>query len=109
MLFNLTLINTDNSLDVLLVSASTWSNLFSYAEGTGKNINSMGEITLSNLMLNNTSLFYSYNVNLTNTVTKLNSYYIIYDTFDNVITWVNQQSDVYINGLNYQKRQFVSI
>jgi hypothetical protein len=46
MLFNLTIKNTDNSLDILLVSESTL---------------------------------------------------------------VNQQSDVYINGLNYQKRQFVSI
>ena len=46
MLFNLTIKNTDNSLDILLVSESTL---------------------------------------------------------------VNQQSDVYINGLNYQKRKFVSI
>ena len=58
---------------------------------------------------NNISSNESYNVNLKDNVTMVSLTYLIYDTYSNVISWVNSQSEKSLQNLSYQNRPFVQI
>ena len=91
-----------------LVSGNTWSSCASYLEGTGdviSSINAQNQIFIGV----NTSSNESYNVSLKDDVTSVMSSYIIYDTYANVISWVNSQTGKSLQNLQYQNRQFVQI
>jgi hypothetical protein len=91
-----------------LISASTWSNCASYLEGTGDEISSIN-IQNQTFIGNNTSSDESYNVTLKDDSTSLSQSYIIYDSYTNVISWVNSQTGKSLQGLQYQKRTFTQI
>ena len=91
-----------------LISGNTWSSCVAYLEGTGDVISS---VNIQNQIFigNNTSSSESYNVNLKDDVTSMSSSYIIYDTYANVISWVNSQTGKSLQNLQYQNRPFVQI
>lgn len=109
MLFNLTLKNSDSSIDLLAVSGSSWSNCLAYAEGTEKEIQSIILSNFDNIILNDTSLSGLYLIILRDTTTQQTSNNIIYDTFENSSIWVQNQSNKEVVNIQYQKRSFVAI
>jgi len=107
MLFNCSLqISGVNSFK--LISGTTWTSCAAYLEGTGDSITSIN-IQNQNFIGNDTSSSESYNVSLKDDVTSTNSGYIIYDTYANVISWVNSQTGKSLQNLQYQNRPFVQI
>jgi hypothetical protein len=109
MLFNLSLKNVDSSIDLLIVSGSSWSNCLSYAEGTEKEIQSILLSNVDNIILNNTSLSGCYLIVLKDITTSQTSNNIIYDTLNNSIDWANSQSGKEVIVIQYQKKSFVAI
>jgi hypothetical protein len=93
---------------IKLISGNTWSSCAAYLEGTGDSISSIN-IQNQNFIGNNTSSSESYNVGLKDDVTSITSSYIIYDTYANVISWVNSQTEKSLQNLQYQNRPFVQI
>ena len=91
-----------------LISGNTWSSCTAYLEGTGDVISSIN-IQNQNFIGNNTSSSESYNLSLKDDVTSAISSYIIYDTYANVISWVNSQTGKSLQNLQYQNRPFVQI
>ena len=91
-----------------LVSGATWSECAAWAEGVGETIQSIN-IQQQKLILNNPSSDESYQVGLKDNDTSILTTYIIYDTYSNVISWINAQSGVSVQGIQYQKRVFVQI
>ena len=109
MLFNLSLKNVDSSIDLFVVSGSSWSNCLSYAEGTEKEIQSIILSNFNNIILNDTSLSGFYLIVLKDITTSETSNNIIYDTFDNSSTWALTQSNKEVINIQYQKRSFIAI
>jgi hypothetical protein len=109
MLFNLSLKNVDESIDLLIVSGSSWSNCLSYAEGTEKEIQSIMLSNFNSVILNDTSLSGFYLIVLKDITTSVISNNIIYDTFDNSSTWAQNQSNKQVTNIQYQKRSFIAI
>ena len=91
-----------------LISGNTWSSCAAYLEGTGDVISSIN-IQNQNFIGNNTSSSESYNVRLKDDVTSISSSYIIYDTYVNVVSWVNSQTGKSLQTLQYQNIPFVQI
>lgn len=109
MLFNLSLKNSDGSLDLLIASGSSWSNCISYAEGTGKEIIGVSALIYDNFILNNSSLSGYYQILLKNESSPESSNTIIYDTFENVSTWAQSQSGYVVTGLQFKKMSYITI
>jgi hypothetical protein len=109
MLFNLSLKNADTSIDLLVVSGSSWSDCLSYAEGTEKEIKSIILSNFDNIILNDTSLSGLYLIVLKDIITLETSNNIIYDTFDNSSTWAQNQTNKEVVNIQYQKRSFIAI
>lgn len=109
MLFYLSLKNVESSIDLLVVSGSSWSNCLSYAEGTEKEIQSILLLNVDNIILNNTSLNGYYLIVLKDITTSQTSNNIIYDTFENSSIWAQNQSNKEVANIQYQKRSFVAI
>ena len=107
MLFSCALQSSGTNLNKL-ISGNTWSSCSAYLEGTGDVISSIN-IQKQTLIGNNTSSSESYNVNLKDDVTSMSSSFIIYDTYANVISWVNSQTGKSLQNLQYQNRPFVQI
>ena len=107
MLFSCSLQSSGTNLNKL-ISGNTWSSCAAYLEGTGDAISS---INIQNQIFigNNTSSSESYNVSLKDDVTSVILSYIIYDTYDNVISWVNSQTGKSLQNLQYQNIPFVQI
>ena len=93
---------------IKLISGNTWSSCAAYLEGTGDVIGSIN-IQNQNFIGNNTSSSESYNVGLKDDVTSISSSYIIYDTYVNVVSWVNSQTGKSLQNLQYQNIPFVQI
>jgi len=93
---------------IKLISGNTWSSCAAYLEGTGDVISSIN-IQNQNFIGNNTSSSESYNVGLKDDVTSISSSYIIYDTYVNVVSWVNSQTGKSLQNLQYQNIPFVQI
>jgi len=91
-----------------LVSGNTWGDCVSWAEGTGKVINSIN-IQQQTLILVNSSSNESYGVGLMDTITNSLYSYIIYDTYSNVDKWIESQPDMAVQNISLQKRTFVQL
>lgn len=108
MLFNVILGAAQQQVESLLISASTWSNCLSYCEGTGKELQSIS-YTSNSLKVVNQSLNYCFSVSLKDDVTGTISNIFIFDTYFNVIAWIDSQSGKSLATLSKQNKQFVSI
>jgi phenylacetate-coenzyme A ligase PaaK-like adenylate-forming protein len=91
-----------------LVSGNTWGECTTWAEGTEKTIQSI-VLQSQNLILNNISSDESYYVSLKDNVTNSISNYIVYDTFQNLDTWIESLTSQSVMNITYQKRPFVQL
>ncbi len=107
MLFNASTISGNTTPQQYIISANSWSECSSYLEGTGKQINSISQFNQI-LILNDVNSD-SYYVTLKTDATELVSNYLIFDTYSNVIDWINSQSGKSLNNLVYQLKTFISI
>jgi len=107
MLFNVSFKN-GNSLENYAISGNSWSQCLAYCEGTGKEIQS---ILLYNttLIVNDSQTTDSYFIALSNNLTEISKTYLIFDTYQNILTWIESQSDSSLTSLSYQKRTYISI
>jgi hypothetical protein len=105
MLFNISYRQQDETKQ-LSVSGTSMSNVLVYCDA-----NNITPITISNVnfavILNQTSLNYCYTVNLSDQNNEQSST-VIYDTFENVITWINSQTGKTTQSLNKIDRAFVT-
>ncbi len=109
MLFNLMLNNQDGIGSMYSVSASTWTQCLNYAESTGKEIVQMAKESNIELILNQPNLSDSFSVFLYDEVNNNNFSYIIFDTKENVLTWVSNQSGKKLQSLQYVQREFINL
>ena len=109
MLFNLQLINPDQSRESLLLSGSSWSNCVSYAEGTGKEISLIQLQQSTSINIIGTLTNNSYVLTLKDNITLSVSYTIFYSTFDEMVTWFQSLTDKTLVGINSIQRQFITI
>ncbi len=110
MLFNLTFSNAGNDGgNSFIVNASSWSNCLSYAEGTGNEIQGISKLISDNFILNDASLDGCYQIILKGVTTPEISNVVMYDTFDNVSTWAQNQSGKEVVSLQFQKKTYVAI
>ena len=107
MLFNVNL-GTNQNIEQLLISGSSWSNCLSYCEGTGKEIQSIANRDTS-IIANNITLGYYFSVIIKNNSTSVMSSKLIFDTFENVLIWVDQQTGHTLQSIIKSTTQFVSI
>jgi hypothetical protein len=107
MLFNCQ-VQSSGASSSKLISGNTWGECVAYLEGTGANILSIN-VSNQTFIGTNVSSEDAYNVSLKDETTSTTSNYIIYDTYSNVISWVNSQSGKSLQNLQYQKRAFVQI
>lgn len=108
MLFNVNTGNPGNPGESFLVSGSSWSACVAYFEGLGKNLVSI-TTQIESLILNQTGTTIYYAVVLKDNDTNSSQTFIIYDTFDNVILWINSQTDKTLTSIQKTNKQFVSI
>lgn len=108
MLFNVNTGTPGSSGESFLVSGSSWSACVAYFEGLGKNLVSI-TTTIENLIVNVTGVTTCYSVNLRDIDTNSQHSFIIYDTFDNVILWVNSQTDKSLSSIQKTNKQLVTI
>lgn len=92
----------------LLISGNSWSDCVQYCETLGENIVSINS-SLEQLIINDNVLNSQYYVMMIDVITNTRTTYIIFDTLDNVLTWINLQSEKTLQSIQKQNRQFISI
>jgi hypothetical protein len=90
----------------LLISGASMASALVYCDANNIIPTSLNEI-VNSLMPNNTSLNYNFNVTLKDQSENVSNQ-IIFDTFDNVISWVNSQSGKYLVNLTRNNQSFVT-
>ena len=107
MLFNCSLQNGGIGIS-RVVSGNTWGDVASYCEGTGMVIQSIN-IMQQNLIVNDGASTTAYQLSLKDDVTNLVSVYFIFDTYQNVMSWVSSQTGKTLQALSTQKTSFVQL
>ena len=106
MLFNLSYKNNSNEQFSVFLSGSNMSAAILYCDA-----NNFSPIQISiqnsNLLLSNPSSQTSYLVGLKDSVTEATSSIIIFDTFSNVESWINSQTNKIVTTISLQNRAFV--
>jgi hypothetical protein len=111
MLFSVALLS-QNDMQYFLISGSSWSDCLSYCETTGKEIFSISSNHIQNfsvLILNDSTLDYCFSLTLSEDSTNSRLNYFIFDTFENVLNWLGNQTGKSLIGLQKQNKQFVQI
>lgn len=108
MLFNVSA-SKNNETKIYAISANTWSNCINYLENENFKINSISYIEIPQITIGDLSTSESFNLTLKNTVTNLQISYIIFDKYENVISWIGNQSNYNIVTFNKIDKIFVSI
>ncbi len=93
-----------------LLSATTWSNAAAYAEGTGKEIQSINEPNNQTLVLNSPLSNNFYQLTLKNKTTGANSNYFVFeDDYQSLNTWLESQTNSELVNLYNSQRNYVAI
>jgi len=107
MLFNLSYKNSQNLTVSLLVSASSISNVIVYCDANQINPLNIGVSSGFDLILNEPSSQTSYSVSLKGQ-SENNSNYVVYDTWSNLISWINSQTGKTLQNIVVLNRGFVT-
>lgn len=107
MLFNLMLSDQEGRGSMYLVSADTITDCFNYAINTGKEIIQITKDFYTQLIINQSNSIESYNVVLNDGSSTI--VYGIFDTKDNVLSWIANQIGKQVDNLQYIEREFVNI
>ena len=106
MLFTLIYKNSSNEQTTVNLSGSNMSAAILYCDANNFTPIQIG-LQNSDLLLNNPSLNTAYLVGLKDSSTEATSSTIIYDTFSNVESWINSQSNKVVITVSIQNRAFV--
>lgn len=106
MLFNVSYRNSQNVTLQLNVSASSISNVILYCDSNNISPLNLTVVNSVEIVLNSPSSQDMYQVSLTNESGD-QSFYFVYDTWNNLLTWISSQSGKSVQSLNKQNRPFV--
>lgn len=106
MLFTLSYKNSSNEQSTVNLSGSNMSAAILYCDANNFTPTQIG---LQNVILlaNNPSSPNCYLVSLKDSTTEATSGYIIYDTYTNIETWINSQTNKIVTTISLQNRAFV--
>jgi hypothetical protein len=90
------------------ISGTSWNEVISYCETTQLTLKSIN-ISQQNLIINDTQQKTLYNLGVKDEITKFISQYTIYDSYTNVLNWINNQQEKTLVTLSSQKIEFVKI
>ena len=106
MLFTLSYKNSSNEQSTINLSGSNMSAAILYCDANNLTPIQVG-LQNVDLLLNNPSSNNCYLVSLKDSVTEASSGIIIYDTFSNIESWINSQSNKVVTNISLQNRAFV--
>jgi len=106
MLFTLSYKNSSNEQSTINLSGSNMSAAILYCDANNLTPIQVG-LQNVDLLLNNPSSNNCYLVSLKDSVTEASSGIIIYDTFSNIESWINSQSNKVVTSISLQNRAFV--
>lgn len=94
-----------------LVNASSWSNCLSYMEGTGENLQSIGEVSPNiTVVVNNNSSTTCYNITLKDQTTEDRTTFILVDnSYSSVQNWISQQTNKFPTLFQQQEKSYVTV
>ena len=107
MLFSLSYQNASNEQFVVNLSGSNMSSAILYCESNNFTPLQISYLLNQNLLLNNPSTTDCYNVGLKDIATGNSSSYLIYDTYSNINSWIQSQSNKEVSVISHQDRAFV--
>lgn len=107
MLFSLLYKNASNEQFTVNLSGSNMSSAVLYCDSNNFIPLQISYLLNQNLLLNNPSSTECYSVGLKDNSTENSSSYLIYDTFANVNTWIQSQSNKQVSVISLQDRAFI--
>ena len=107
MLFSLLYKNASNEQFTVNLSGSNMSSAVLYCDSNNFTPLQISYLLNQNLLLNNPSSTECYSVGLKDISTGNSSSYLIYDTFANVNTWIQSQSNKQVSVISLQDRAFI--
>ena len=107
MLFSLSYKNASNEQFVINLSGSNMSSAVLYCDSNNFTPLQISYLINQNLLLNNPSTTECYSVGLKDITTGNSSSYFIYDTYSNVNSWIQSQSNKEVSVISLQNRAFV--
>ena len=90
------------------ISGDSWNDVVSYCQTTQMTLMSIS-VSQQNIMVNDTQQQTLYNLGIKDEITKVISNYTIYDSYTNVLNWINSQSEKTLVSLTSQKIEFIQI
>lgn len=107
MLFSLSYKNASNEQFTVNLSGSNMSSAILYCDSNNFTPFQISYILNQVVLLNNPSSTECYSVGLKDISTGNSSSYLIYDTFANVNTWIQSQSNKQVSVISLQDRAFI--
>ena len=107
MLFSLSYQNASNEQFAVNLSGSNMSSAILYCESNNFTPLQISYLKNADLLLNNPSTTACYSVGLKDITTGNSSSYLIYDTYSNVNSWIQSQSNKEVSVISLQDRAFV--
>jgi hypothetical protein len=90
------------------ISGNSWNELISYCQTSQMTLMSVN-VSQQNIIINNTQQQTLFNLGIKDEITKFVSHYTIYDSYTNVLNWINNQSGKSLVTLSSQKIEFIQI
>jgi hypothetical protein len=90
------------------ISGNSWNDVISYSQTTQMNLKSIS-VSHQNIIINDTQQQTLFNLGIRDEITKFISNYIIYDSYTNILNWINNQSEKTLVTLTTQKIEFIQI
>ena len=107
MLFSLSYKNASNEQFAVYLSGTNMSSVILYCDSNNFTPLQVSYQLNQNLLLNNPSSDECYSVGLKDITTGNSSSYLIYDSFSNVNTWIQAQSNKEVSVISLQSRAFI--
>ena len=107
MLFSLSYKNASNEQFSVYLSGTNMSSAILYCDSNNFTPLQVSYQLNQNLLLNNPSSTECYTVGLKDTTTGNSLSYLIYDTYSNVNTWIQSQSNKEVSVISLQNRAFI--
>lgn len=109
MLFNVLIsLSANPRTEMILISGNSLLNCVQYLENNQKKVTNITE-SKEVLILNDSGATHCYLVNLRDVDTNTVFSYTIFDTFNNISSWINSQEDKYPLTISRQNKTFIII
>lgn len=107
MLFSLSYKNASNEQFTINLSGTNMSSAILYCDANNFTPLQISYQINQTLLLNNPSSTECYSVGLKDTTTGNSLSYLIYDTYSNVNTWIQSQSNKEVSVISLQNKAFI--